>query len=49
MVKPGLLDDYGVIIGEVPNVVISVTSQSKPQSESFTSMLAIWMWMLEQT
>jgi hypothetical protein len=29
MVKAGLLDDYDIIIDEVPNVVKSVTSKSK--------------------
>ena len=35
MVKAGLLDDYDIIIDEVPNVVKSVTSKSRTSIQEF--------------
>ena len=35
MVKAGLLDDYDIIIDEVPNVVRSVTSKSRTSIQEF--------------
>ncbi|MDC1384005.1 hypothetical protein N8500_11090 [Candidatus Puniceispirillum sp.] len=35
MVKAGLLDDYDIIIGEVPNVVKSITSKSRTSIQEF--------------